>query len=520
DDKKKEENEKEFQDDLDKKTPSSPDTPSKDNFDEDKKNEYIKDIEFELKKKKVSEPKLNERLGDAYTCANCGVEKEEYTVHEVGGKKFCSYECKKAFKGENKSNNNSYGNNFGFSSVSEFFAWMKKLGVNEIRFDVDNNQVIISCNGNKKLKVSEAGLSTRQQEALTERFEQDSSPITFSQVSDEINKNKNKNGNGGIIAAIVVVGVILALKVEKIECIKKAGQAVSNILKRLKKEIRPGISGQDLDKLAQKLMKEQGVQSSSLGYKGFSASICVAINHELTHGIPDERVFQEGDLVSIDVACHYQGYHADAALTTIVGTGDETKKNLLNTTKNSLYYVIQNIQPGLTTTQDIGAMIEKYIRTRGYYPIKEYGGHGIGEKLHQEPFIPNYKTPSKGEIIKEGMFICIEPLVQIGDAKVEVAANKWTVFSKNGHLNAHFEHTVYIGPTGEVIELINKKKFRVACGNGKIIEADMPARFRTKQGRRRAAIVVGDKVKVEIILGDLSKGQIISLVEEDAGDKK
>ncbi|CAG8852332.1 19912_t:CDS:1, partial [Racocetra persica] len=137
-------------------------------------------------------------------------------------------------------------------------------------------------------------------------------------------------------------------------------------------EIRPGISGQDLDKLAQKLMKEQGVRSSSLGYKGFSASICVAINHELTHGIPDERIFQEGDLVSIDVACHYQGYHADAALTTIVGTGDETKKNLLNTTKNSLYYAIQNIQPGLTTTQDIGAMIEKYIRTRGYYPIKEY----------------------------------------------------------------------------------------------------------------------------------------------------
>ncbi|CFW92902.1 Methionine aminopeptidase [endosymbiont DhMRE of Dentiscutata heterogama] len=238
---------------------------------------------------------------------------------------------------------------------------------------------------------------------------------------------------------------------EKIECIKKAGQAVSNILKRLKKEIKVGVSGQDLDKLAQKLMKEQGVQSSSLGYKGFSASICVAINHELTHGIPDERVFQEGDLVSIDVACHYQGYHADAALTTIVGTGDETKKNLLNTTKNSLYYVIQNIQPGLTTTQDIGAMIEKYIRTRGYYPIKEYGGHGIGEKLHQEPFIPNYKTPSKGEIIKEGMFICIEPLVQIGDAEVEVAPNKWTVFSKNGHLNAHFEHTVYIGPAGAEI---------------------------------------------------------------------
>jgi methionyl aminopeptidase len=239
--------------------------------------------------------------------------------------------------------------------------------------------------------------------------------------------------------------------VNKLECIKKAGQAVSNILKRLKKEIKPGVSGKDLDKLARELMKEQEVQSSSLDYKGFSAAICVSLNEELTHGIPDERIFKEGDLVSIDVACNYQGYHADAALTAVVGTGDDVKRSLLNITKNSLYFVIQNIQPGITTTQDIGAMLEKYIRTRGYYPIKEYGGHGIGENLHQEPFIPNYKISNKGEVIKEGMFICIEPLVQIGDAEVDISPNKWTVFSKNGHLNAHFEHTIYINKKGAEI---------------------------------------------------------------------
>jgi methionyl aminopeptidase len=210
----------------------------------------------------------------------------------------------------------------------------------------------------------------------------------------------------------------------KIEHIKKAGKVVGYILKKLKQEIKQGSSGKKLDKLAQQLMEEQKVQSSSLNYKGFSASICVSLNHELTHGIPDERVFQNGDLVSIDVACSYQGYHADAALTTIVGEGDEKKRNLLNVTKNSLYYVIQKIIPNKTTTQDIGAMLEKYIRTRGYYPIKEYGGHGIGENLHQEPFIPNYKTLDKGEIIKEGMFICIEPLVQISDAEVDISTNK------------------------------------------------------------------------------------------------
>jgi methionyl aminopeptidase len=212
--------------------------------------------------------------------------------------------------------------------------------------------------------------------------------------------------------------------VNKVECIKKAGQVVGDILKILKREIKPGVSGKDLDKLASRLMEEKGAKSSCLNYNGFPASICVALNQELTHGIPDERVFKEGDLVSIDVACNYQGYHADAALTTIVGEGDEIKKKLLTVTKNSLYYVIQNIRSGITTTQDIGNMIEKYTRTRGYYPIKEYGGHGIGEKLHQEPFIPNYKISNKGEIIKEGMFICVEPLVQINDSKIEVADNK------------------------------------------------------------------------------------------------
>ena len=219
----------------------------------------------------------------------------------------------------------------------------------------------------------------------------------------------------------------------KIECIKKAGQAVSNILKRLKKEIKPGVSGEDLDKLARQLMEKEKVQSSSLGYRigdrVFPGAICVSLNEELTHGVPDNRVFKEGDLVSIDVACHYQGYHADAALTAIAGEGNEAKKNLLNITKNSLYYVIQQIIPDKTTNQDVGAMLEKYIKNRcglySYYLIKEYGGHGIGEELHQEPFIPNTSSisPEKIRVIKNGMFICIEPLVQMEDAEITVATD-------------------------------------------------------------------------------------------------
>src|SRR4051812_21605658 len=136
---------------------------------------------------------------------------------------------------------------------------------------------------------------------------------------------------------------------KKLACIKKAGAAVALILRTLKSEIKPGVSGKDLEKLADRLMKEQGVQSSSLNYEVnqqiFPSSICVSVNHELTHGIPTAKPFQSGDLVSVDVACHYQGYHADAALTTIAGEGDENKRNLLKVTKNSLHYLIQSIRP-------------------------------------------------------------------------------------------------------------------------------------------------------------------------------
>lgn len=243
---------------------------------------------------------------------------------------------------------------------------------------------------------------------------------------------------------------------EKVEKMKAAGQVVASILKELKKAIRPGISGKDLEKIAHDLMVKKGVFSSVLGYRDFPAAICVSLNSELTHGIPNERIFKEGDVVSVDVACYQKdeegvNYHADAALTAVVGEGSEKIKNLLEVAKNSLYYVIQSIRSNVTTTQDIGAMLEKYVRTRGYFPIKEYGGHGIGEFMHQEPFIPNYRIFDKGQVIREGMFICIEPLVQENDDQIMIAPDNWTVISKNGNLNVHFEHTVYIAADGAEI---------------------------------------------------------------------
>src|SRR5437764_2121378 len=214
---------------------------------------------------------------------------------------------------------------------------------------------------------------------------------------------------------------------EKNDKIRFVGKIVAVIIDEIKKKIRIGMSGKNLEEIAFELMKKNNVKSSSFGYQGFPSYICVSLNNELTHGIPDERKFCNGDLVSFDVACNYQGYHADAASTVIIGKEKwKEKKELLHVTEKSLYHAIKNIKANITTTQDIGEILEKYIRNyknNNFYPIKEYGGHGIGKSLHEKPFIPNYRTPYKGTIIEKNMFICIEPLVQVGDDKISISSN-------------------------------------------------------------------------------------------------
>ena len=254
---------------------------------------------------------------------------------------------------------------------------------------------------------------------------------------------------------------------KKLENIKKSGKVVKEILQKLEKKVKIGVTGKDLEKIAKKIMDENNVFSSSFNYQGFPGYICVSISKtnqgksELTHGIPTNIPFEKGDLVSIDVSCFCKDenetpYHADAAITVIVEESDnQIKNNLINTTRNCLYYVISQIRPNQTDTKDIGTMIQNYVKSRGFYTIKEYGGHHIGNKLHEKPFIPNHRNVKKGEIIKKGAFICIEPLVQIGDDKISLNAEndaKWeVVVSTNNFLNAHFEHTLYIDEKEAII---------------------------------------------------------------------
>lgn len=214
---------------------------------------------------------------------------------------------------------------------------------------------------------------------------------------------------------------------------KEIGSVVGFILKSLKKEIKPGMSGKDLEKIARDLMREKKVKSSIFNYKGFPGYICVSLNHVITHGIPNQNPFKKGDIISIDVACHKKdkkgiSYHADAALTTVVGEeANQEQIKLLEITKRALKCAIESIQPGITTNHDIGKIIKEEVeKTPGFYVIKEFGGHGIGNEMHLPPFIPNspLENPNKESVlILPNTAICIEPLVQTGNAKIKLSSD-------------------------------------------------------------------------------------------------
>ncbi len=221
------------------------------------------------------------------------------------------------------------------------------------------------------------------------------------------------------------------LKKKDIKNIKIAGRAVDNVLQKIKEAIHPGMSGKKLEEIALKAMKENKVKSSILGYKGFPATICVSVNNQLTHGIPDNKQFKRGDLVSFDVACNYRGMHADAASTVIVDENEDDKerKKLLAVTREALDYAIEKIQ----------------LREKGFWTIKDLGGHGIGSLMHLDPFIPNFDNGDK-TVIEINNAYCIEPLVQMKDSEAKTSNDGWTVVTES--LSSHFEDTILVTERG------------------------------------------------------------------------
>jgi len=229
----------------------------------------------------------------------------------------------------------------------------------------------------------------------------------------------------------------------EIQLMRRAGQIVAEVLEVLQAAVRPGLTTGELDQLADQQIRARGAIPSFKGYRGFPASLCVAVNEEIVHGIPGRRVLRPGDIVSLDVGAIYKGYQGDAAVTVPVGYIPPAVQRLLDVTRESLAAAIVVARPG-NRLGDISWAIQHCAEAAGLGVVREYGGHGIGRQLHEDPHIPNVGTPGRGPRLRRGMTLALEPMLVLGQAQTRVLADNWTVVTSDGALAAHFEHTIAI----------------------------------------------------------------------------
>ena len=236
----------------------------------------------------------------------------------------------------------------------------------------------------------------------------------------------------------------------ELEAMGRAGAIVGATLTLLKRSVEPGITTGELNRIAEKNIRSMGAVPAFLGYQGFPGTICASVNEEIVHGIPGKRVLKEGDIIKMDVGAVIDGFIGDAAISVGVGEVDPAAQRLMDDTEASLYAGIAAAQPG-NRLGDIGAAIEGYALERGYGLVRGYGGHGIGRHLHEDPHVPNYGEPGKGVLIRPGMCICIEPMLNLGTEETQVLDDAWTVVTADGALSSHFEHTLAITEDGPKI---------------------------------------------------------------------
>jgi len=231
---------------------------------------------------------------------------------------------------------------------------------------------------------------------------------------------------------------------DEVEIMRRAGKIVAVILELLKKEIKPGIKTRLLNTIAEKELKKWGAEASFKGYHGYPASVCVSINEEIVHGIPGDRMLEEGDIVSLDFGAYVNGFHGDAATTVGVGKISLQAEKLLSTAEEALNLGIRKARNGLRLG-DISSAIQQYVESKGFSVIREYCGHGIGRSLHEDPQVPNFGMNDTGLVLKKGMTLAIEPMVVVGNWRTRIdEKNKWTVRTADNSTAAHFEHTVAV----------------------------------------------------------------------------
>ena len=214
--------------------------------------------------------------------------------------------------------------------------------------------------------------------------------------------------------------------------------------------VQPGVTTGEIDRLVRKYIESEGATPSFLGYGGFPGSACISVNDEVIHGIPGKRVIHAGDIVSVDVGAHFNGYHGDNAATFGAGDISPEARALMDATRESLQEGIRAAKAG-NRIGDIGAAVQRYVEVRGYSVVRQFVGHGVGTNLHEDPSVPNFGTPGRGPRLLPGMTIAIEPMINQGTCDVRTLKDGWTVVTKDGKLSAHFEHTVAITADGPVI---------------------------------------------------------------------
>lgn len=232
---------------------------------------------------------------------------------------------------------------------------------------------------------------------------------------------------------------------------RRAGRVVAEVLEIVRQAVRPGLATQDLDALAEREIRRRSGIPTFKGYQGYPASVCVSINDQVVHGIPGPRIIKPGDLVSIDIGATVDGFVGDAAVSLFAGSApNDRARELLEVTEESLYKGIAAAQPG-SRLGDIGAAVQRHVEAHGFSVVRDFVGHGVGRQMHEEPQVPNYGTEGRGLLVKSGLAIAIEPMVNMGEHPVEVGADGWTVTTRDHSLSAHFEHTIFINDEGPEI---------------------------------------------------------------------
>ncbi len=236
----------------------------------------------------------------------------------------------------------------------------------------------------------------------------------------------------------------------QIETMRRAGRLVAEVLALMESELRPGVSTARLDALADRYIRSAGARPSFKGYRGFPATVCISIDDEVVHGIPGDRIVRDGSVVSVDAGAIVDGWHADAARTFVVGRVPAEIERLVETTHLAMMAGIAAAVPG-HHIGDISAAVEDVARPEGFGIVRQYVGHGIGTEMHEEPQIPNYRTPQRGPRLEAGFCLAIEPMLTLGSAEVVTRSDGWTVATRDGSLAAHFEHTIAITDRGAEI---------------------------------------------------------------------